>query len=75
MNNNIDIEKIITQIVALTSTLGAGGTMLVLKYARRLTRKLFRTLMWIMLAGIALLAFLISRGQFSISDLIGLFNK
>ena len=71
MNNNIDIEKIITQIVALTSTLGVGGTMMVLKYAKRLTRKLFRFLTGVMIAGLILLAYLIANGQFDILKLFG----
>lgn len=53
--DKINIEEVITQIIAWTSTLGAGGTLIALKLASKLSRALFKLLFAILLIGLIML--------------------
>ena len=52
---NQDYNELIGQVIAWFSTLGAGGTLIALKIAHRLTKKIFKLLLIVLIVGIILL--------------------
>lgn len=67
-----NIENLVSMVIGWFTTLGAGGTLLVLRFAGKLTRGMFKLLFLIFVLG---LIYLILTGYINISPIVDYFRK